>query len=67
MVQNCLKPTTPSRSTGVRTHGWCHSVGNQMVEVMNPIRIKLTCLTTTLVVIVFMLGSSNNRSLSGDD
>ena len=24
MVQNCLKPTTPSRSSGVRT--WCHSV-----------------------------------------
>ena len=22
-VQNCLKPTTPSRSTGVRTRGWC--------------------------------------------
>ena len=26
MVQNCLKPTTPSRSTVVQTHGWCHSV-----------------------------------------
>jgi len=22
MVENCLKPTTPSPSTGVRTHGW---------------------------------------------
>jgi len=33
MAQNCLKPTTPSRSTWVRTHGRCHSVGNQMVEV----------------------------------
>jgi len=33
MVQNCSKPTIPSRSTGVRTPGWCHSVGNQMVEV----------------------------------
>ena len=33
MVQTCLKPATPSRSTKVRTHGWCHSVGNQMVEV----------------------------------
>jgi len=33
MVQSCLKPTTASRSTGVRTHGWCHSVGNQIVEV----------------------------------
>jgi len=37
-VQNCLKPTTPSRSTGIRTHGWCHSVGNQMVEVTKPNR-----------------------------
>jgi len=37
-VQNCLKPTTPSRSTGVRTHVWCHSVGNQMAEVMKPNR-----------------------------
>ena len=35
-VQNCLKPTTPSRSTGVRTHGWCHYVGNQMVDVTKP-------------------------------
>ena len=26
MVQNCLKPTTPCRSTAVQTHGWCHSV-----------------------------------------
>ena len=34
MVQNCLKPTTPSRSTEVQTHGWCHSVGNQVVEVI---------------------------------
>jgi len=34
MVQNYRKPTTPSRSTGVRTHGWGHSVGNQMAEVM---------------------------------
>ena len=34
MVQNCLKPTTASRSTGVPTHGWCHYVGNQMVEVI---------------------------------
>ena len=31
MVQNCLKPTTASRSTGVRTR--CHSVGNQIIEV----------------------------------
>jgi len=38
MVQNCLKPTTPSRYTGVRTYGWCHSVGNQMVEVTKPSR-----------------------------
>jgi len=38
MVQNCLKPTTPSGSTGVRTHGWCHSVGNQTVEVTKPNR-----------------------------
>ena len=37
-VQNCLKPTTPSRSTGVRTHVWCHSVGNQMAEVTKPNR-----------------------------
>ena len=37
-VQNCLKPTTPSRSTGVRTHGWCHSVGNQMINVTKPNR-----------------------------
>ena len=28
MAQNCLKPTTASRSTGVRAHGWCHCVGN---------------------------------------
>ena len=33
MVQTCLKPTTPSCSTVVRTAGWCHSVGNQVVEV----------------------------------
>jgi len=33
MVQNCFKPTSPSCSTGVQTHGWCHSVVNQMVEV----------------------------------
>jgi len=33
-----LLETTPSRSTGVRTHGWCHSVGNQMVEVTKPNR-----------------------------
>jgi len=38
MVQNCLKPTTRSRSTGVRTHGWRHSVGNQMVMVTKPDR-----------------------------
>ena len=38
MVQNCLKPTTASRSTGVPTHGWCHYVGNQMVEVTKPNR-----------------------------
>ena len=37
-VQNCLVPTTPSRSTWVPTHGWCHSVGNQMVEVTKPNR-----------------------------
>jgi len=36
MVHNCLKPTTPSRSTGVLTHGWCHSVGNQTVKVTKP-------------------------------
>ena len=35
MVQNCLKPTTASRSAGmVQTHGWCHSVGNQ-IEIGN--------------------------------
>jgi len=28
MAQNCLKPTTLSRSTGVRARGWCHCVGN---------------------------------------
>ena len=38
MVQNCMKPTTPSHPTGVRTHGWCHSVSNQMVEVTKPNR-----------------------------
>jgi len=38
MVQNCLKPATPSHSTGDRTHGWCHSVGNQTVEVTKPNR-----------------------------
>ena len=38
-VQNCLKPTTLSRSSGVRTHGWCHSVGNKMVDVTKPIEI----------------------------
>jgi len=37
MAQNCLKPTAPSRSTGVQTHGWCHSVGNQIVKVTKPI------------------------------
>ena len=36
MVQTCLKATTPYRSTGVQTHGWCHSVGNQMAEVTKP-------------------------------
>jgi len=38
MVQNCLKPTTPSCSTGIWTHGCCYSVGNQMAEVMKPNR-----------------------------
>ena len=38
VVQNCSKPTTPSRSTEVRTHEWCHSVVNQMVEVTKPNR-----------------------------
>jgi len=37
MVQNCLKPTTLSRSTGVLTHGWCYSVGNQTVTVYSPV------------------------------
>jgi len=40
MVQNCLKPTTPSRSTRIRTHGWCHSVGNQMVKETKPDRSR---------------------------
>ena len=40
MIQHCLKPTTPSHYAGVQTHGWCHSVGNQMVEVMKPNRIR---------------------------
>ena len=34
VVQNCLKPTTPLCSTGFRTHGWCHSVGN-LIEIGN--------------------------------
>ena len=38
VVENCSKPTTPSRSTGVRTHGRCHFLGNQMVEVTKPNR-----------------------------
>jgi len=38
MVQNYLKPTTPSLSTGVQTRGWCRSVGNQMAEVTKPNR-----------------------------
>ena len=42
MVQNCSKPTTASRSTGVPTHGWCHYVGNQMVEVKKSFPILVT-------------------------
>ena len=38
MVHNCLKPTNPSRFTGVWTHGRCHSVGNQVVDVTKPNR-----------------------------
>ena len=33
VAQNCLKPTTPSRSTGVQTQRWWHSVGNQVVKI----------------------------------
>ena len=36
VVQNYLKPTTPSRSRRVRKHGRCHSVGKQMVKVIKP-------------------------------
>jgi len=28
--------TTQSRSAEVRTHGWCHSLGNHTVEVTKP-------------------------------
>ena len=38
VVQNYLKPTTPSLSTGVQTRGWCRSVGSQMAEVTKPNR-----------------------------
>jgi len=41
MVQNYLKPTTPSRSRKVRILGWCHSVGNQMAEVTKKNNIKI--------------------------
>jgi len=30
-----LETNYPSRSTGVRTHDWCHSIGNQMVKVID--------------------------------
>jgi len=39
VVQNCLTPATPYRSTRVQTHGWCHSVGNQMIEVTKSINL----------------------------
>jgi len=32
-VQNCFKPTSPSRSTRVRTHGWCFW---HVVVLLNP-------------------------------
>ena len=43
MAQNCLKPTTPSHSTGVQTHGWCHSVGNQMLTYVKNVTIDKIC------------------------
>jgi len=42
IVQKCSTPTTPSHSTGVRTHGRCHSAGNRMVEVTKPYRNRNT-------------------------
>jgi len=42
MVQKCSTPTTPSHSTGVRTHRRCHSAGNRMVEVTKPYRNRNT-------------------------
>ena len=32
------RPSTPCRSKAVQTHGWCHSVGNKVVEVTKPNR-----------------------------
>ena len=33
-----LETNYPLHSSGVRTHGWRHSVGNQTVEVTKPDR-----------------------------